>query len=462
MWGAKGVRLHATGLETSTFVIDGAMTGLATAALHAPPHTYAIDFGTSNSLLVAALSDGSVSAPVPVDPRAPDPTVLRSILHFPDSPRASTLFGQEALDAYAEAGMQGRLLRSLKRFLADPGFGSTMVGQRKVRLEELIAAILRTLRARANEYFGVDVPRVLLGRPAVYDVNPEYDAIAVERMTNAAKLAGFDDVEFFAEPIAAARDFQSDLVTRKVVLVADFGGGTSDFTVVRMDNAGFTSRDVLATGGVSIAGDVFDGALMRRELARHFGSEMQYKLPMGTNVLTMPAALMDALCTPAKLPLLQSRDVHRFLKEVRSYAQSPQDRELVERLLAVAEDAQGFAVFEAVERTKRALSNAATATFDFEYVDIDVHQEVSRERFERAIEGAIATIARCIDETLEAANLTATDVDIVCLTGGTSRLPRVEQLLVERFGSGRLRRLKSLHSVVTGLGVEAARRGRHL
>jgi hypothetical chaperone protein len=314
------------------------------------------------------------------------------------------------------------------------------------------------LRTRANQHFGVDVTSVLLGRPAVYDINPDYDAIAVERMTNAAKLAGFTDVEFFAEPVAAARDFETDLTTRKVVLVADFGGGTSDFTIVRMDREGFTSSDVLATDGISVAGDALDGALMRKELARHFGSEMQYQLPMGSNILTMPAALMDALCTPAKLPLLQSRDVQRFLKEVRSYAHSPHDRELVERFLAVAEDARGFAVFEAVEQTKRALSGAATASFDFEYADIDIRQEVTRERFERAIENPVDAIAKCIDGTLSAAKLSAADVDLVCLTGGTSRVPRVEQLLSDRFGTERLRRLKGLHSVVTGLGLEAARR----
>lgn len=433
------------------------MTALSAERPHGVPHTYAIDFGTSNSLLVAALANGSVSAPVPIDPSAADPTILRSILHFPDRPNAPTLFGQEALDAYADAGMQGRLLRSLKRFLPDPGFSTTMIGQRKVRLEELIAAVLRTMRSRANAHFGVEVDRVLLGRPAVYSTNPEHDAIAVQRMKNAATLAGFREIEFFPEPVAAARDFENDLTTRQTVLVADFGGGTSDFTVVRMDRTGFTQSDVLATAGLSVAGDALDGALMRRQLARHFGSEVQYQLPMGSNVLTMPAVLMDMLCTPAKLPLLQSRDVQSFLKEVRSFASSPRDRELVERFLVIAEDAQGFSVFEAVEHTKRALSNAQNAPFDFEYADIELHEDVSREGFERAIDHPIEAIAECIDQTLAMARIAASDVDLVCLTGGTSRVPRVERLLSERFSTERLRRLKGLHSVVSGLGLEAAR-----
>jgi hypothetical chaperone protein len=422
------------------------------------PHSYAIDFGTSNSLLVAAFEDGEISEPVPVDPSAPDPSILRSILYFPDDPRAPTLFGQEALDTYAAAGMQGRLLRSLKRFLPDPGLHSTLIGQRKVRLDELIAALLRTLRLRANAHFGADVERVLLGRPARYASNPEHDALALDRMRSAATLAGFREIDFFPEPVAAARDFDGDLDSRQLVLVADFGGGTSDFTLVRMDRTGFTERDVLATTGVSVAGDALDGALMRRELARHFGSEVQYQLPMGSNVLTMPAALTDMLCTPAKLPLLQSRDVQGFLKEVRSFAKSPHDRELAERFLTVAEDAQGFGVFEAVEHTKRALSNRPDAEFSFEYADIEIHQQVARSAFERAIQTPIDTIDACVDETLAGAGIAASEVDLVCLTGGTSRVPRVERVLTERFGAQRLRRLKGLHSVVTGLGLQAARR----
>lgn len=418
------------------------------------PEVYAIDFGTSNSLLVAANTVG-VTTPVPIDAVAVDPTIMRSIIYFQESGKSGMLFGAEALQAYADAGMQGRFLRSLKRFLPDPGFGGTAVGTRRYSLEELIAAMLRTMRHRANAAFNSDVKRVLLGRPARYSANDEFDALAEQRMRQAAHLAGFDEVHFFPEPVAAARDFELELGQRRLVLIVDLGGGTSDFSIVWMDKHGFRPSDVLATTGVSVAGDALDGALMRKELSRHFGSEARYKVAFGNNVLTMPAVFVDMLCTPAKLPLLQARDVQQFLKEVRTGALTTADRDLVERFLVVAEDALGFGIFEGVEQVKRELSSLRSTEFRYEYSDISITHALSRERFEIAISAPVTTIFECLDETLRLANVSASEIELVCLTGGTSRVPVIQQQLSERFGASRIRRLKGLHSVVQGLGYEA-------
>lgn len=422
------------------------------------PEVYAIDFGTSNSLLVAASASG-LTTPVPVDPLAADPTIMRSILYFRETPKPmSMVFGTEALQAYTDAGMQGRFLRSLKRFLPDSGFTGTVIGPRRYALEELIAAMLRAMRRRANELFQCDVKRALLGRPARYAANDEADALAQQRMKRAAELAGFEDIEFFAEPVAAARDFDLDLDQERLVLIADLGGGTSDFSIVRMSQRGFRPSDVLATTGVSLAGDALDGALMRKELSRHFGSEAEYKVAFGQNVLTMPAALVDMLCTPAKLPLLQARDVQQFLREVRTGALTPHDRELVERFLVVAEDALGFSIFEAVEQTKRELSSAPVGTFRFDQAGFDIAHDVPIAAFETAVAPPLSAIFECIEQTLRLANVTADQIELACLTGGTSRVPAVQAYLSQRFGNDRLRRLKGLHSVVQGLGYEAQRR----
>lgn len=419
------------------------------------PDVYAIDFGTSNSLLVAANTQG-VTTPVPIDPTASDPTILRSIVYFPEAAKHGTmLFGAEAMAAYIDSGMQGRFLRSLKRFLPDPAFVGTSIGARRYTLEELIAAMLRKMRERANQVFARDVRRVLLGRPARYATNDEFDALAEQRMRQAALLAGFEDVHFFPEPVAAARDFAGDLEQRRLVFIADLGGGTSDFSVVRMDHTGFQPEDVLATTGLSLAGDALDGALMRKELSVHFGADAKYKVAFGQNALTMPALFVDMLCTPAKLPLLQARDVQQFLKEVRTGAVTPFDRELVERFLIVAEDALGFSIFESVEQVKRELSEASEATFRYEYSDIDITHPLSRERFDAAITPPVTSILDCVDQTLALANVNAADVELVCLTGGTSRVPAIQRHLTERFRAASIRRLKGLHSVVQGLGYEA-------
>lgn len=416
------------------------------------PDTYAIDFGTSNSLLAAANSD-HVHPPIPVDARASDPTVLRSILLY--TQKGDCFSGTEALNEYIESGLQGRLMRSLKRFLPHREGITTVIGSRRLKLESLIAVILRTLRERANTYFDCDVTRVCLGRPARFSPEPELDQLAQDRLAAAARTAGFEQIDFCYEPVAAARDFQDELSSPKLVLIADLGGGTSDFSVVRMSATEFHPEDVLATSGVSVAGDALDGAVMRHHIARHFGSEVRYRVPFGANDLRMPTPLMEMLCSPATMSLLQQRDVVTFLKGIRSGALTPEDREPVERLLSVAEDGLGFSIFEAIEAVKRALSGATEGEFRFDYPGMELRETLTRDAFERATQAPVSAILASLDEALDLAQVSAGQIDIVCLTGGTGYVPRIQHALATRFGAERLHRLKGFHSVVEGLAHHA-------
>src|SRR5262245_10220865 len=244
------------------------------------PLAYAIDFGTTNSLLAAANRD-AVHPPIALDPLARDATILRSVLYFPDAARC--YYGAEALREYAALGPQGRLIRSIKKHLPSRSFVGTYVDERPMNLEDLIGALLSEMRARANRYFDADVTRVVLGRPARFARDDADDAFAQYRLERAARTAGFTAIDFLPEPIAAAREFRATLSGPKNVLVADFGGGTSDFTVLRMRRERYDRSDVLAIGGVSVAGDAFDAALMRHHVARHFGAEVTYRVPFGTN-----------------------------------------------------------------------------------------------------------------------------------------------------------------------------------
>ncbi|HYG67571.1 MAG TPA: Hsp70 family protein, partial [Anaeromyxobacteraceae bacterium] len=166
------------------------------------PTVYAIDFGTSNSLLAAANRD-RVFDPVPLDPAAPDPTILRSILCFPDA--GGVYVGAEAIHQFVEHGGEARLLRSIKHHLGSRSFRGTTLRGRNVTAEELIGALLRQMRVRADAHFGTEVRRVLLGRPVHFD--GEDDAFAEERLRKAAEVAGFEEVGFLPEPVAAARAF---------------------------------------------------------------------------------------------------------------------------------------------------------------------------------------------------------------------------------------------------------------
>jgi len=177
----------------------------------APPTVYAIDFGTSNSLLAAANAD-DVFAPIRLDEGAADPTVLRSILYFPD--RGQAFLGEEALRRYAEDGLEGRLLRSLKRHLPSRSFHGTVIRGRLMVIEDLVAVIVRAMRERANVHFGADVRRVVLGRPARFSSDDADDDLAQERLARAAQRAGFDEIHFLPEPVAAARDFRAALAAQ--------------------------------------------------------------------------------------------------------------------------------------------------------------------------------------------------------------------------------------------------------
>jgi hypothetical chaperone protein len=415
------------------------------------PSIYAIDFGTSNSLLAAVGPDFTTET-IAVDQAAADPTVFRSILFF--SEQSEWSFGADALRRYVEDGMRGRFLRSLKRFLPMASFEETRMGSKNVRLEELIGIFLREMRRRANERLSCDVRRVLLGRPARFAPEPLADALAEQRLIAAAQFAGFEEVHFCPEPVAAAYDFQSRLDAPKVVLVADFGGGTSDFTVARLGvSAG--AVEVLSMGGVSVAGDVLDGTIMRHKVSRHFGSEVTYRAPFGSNVLKMPRALMEALCSPADTCLLARRDVMSFLRDVQSGSLGPNDKDHIDQLVTLIEDALGFQVFESIEHAKRELSSHDETMLYFDYPSIDIREAITRAEFVTFCDAPVSAVFASLDRTLAESGLRAADIDLVCCTGGTARVAAIAAGILERFGAEKIVRLRSLHSVISGLAARA-------
>lgn len=420
---------------------------------------YAIDFGTSNSLLAAA-EPGKVHAPIPLDPDARDPSILRSILYFPTM--KEVFFGTRAITEFTRRDMEGRLLRSVKKFLPMRSFIGTWVEDRPLNLEDIVGIFLLELRKRANAHFGQDVESVVLGRPARFSLDDADDGYAQYRLERAAKFAGFKHIEFLAEPVAAAREYRlmlgggtQDAGTEKTVLVADFGGGTSDFTVIRIGKGEFRPSDVLAIGGVPVAGDALDGAVMRRKIAPHFGSEVSYKVPFGSNVLTMPVHLMERICAPADISVLRKRDTLEFFRNVRQWSLGREDRRKMDRLFALINEQLGFAVFEEIERTKRALSEADRARFGFHYPDVEIEEDVSRGEFEVFSEEQVARIVASLDSTVQAAQLKYSEIDLICCTGGTAKVPVIRRELASRFGEEKVRQHNHFHSIVQGLAERA-------
>jgi hypothetical chaperone protein len=416
------------------------------------PLMYAVDFGTTNSLLAAA-DPARVFDPIPLDAEAVDPTVLRTLLYFPNM--RTVYYGAEAIRQFTEHQGEGRLIRSIKKQLPVRSFLGTWIEDRPVNLEDLIGFFLQELRNRANDHFQRDVDSVLLGRPAKFSLDDGDDRFAQFRLERAARQAGFKHIEFCPEPVAAAFAFQDQLTEPKTVLVADFGGGTSDFTLLRMGQGAFHPSDVLALGGVPVAGDLLDGSIMRHRLSPHFGADVKYQIPFGSHVLTMPIHLMQKLCSPADVAFLGQKDVAEYLQKVKQWAKSDEDRAKMDRLFVLIQDQLGFYVFETIEKAKRHLSDQREARLDLDYPGMVVKESLSRNAFDELILKPTERIFSALDETVRQAGLTFSQVDLVCCTGGTAKVPYIREGLKQRFGEEKLKEYNFFHSVVRGLAERA-------
>ena len=414
--------------------------------------TYAIDFGTSNSLL-AAVKDGEICPPIPLDPEARDATVLRSVLFFPDQDTCH--YGQRAIDEYIHMDGDGRLLRSMKKYLPSLSYRGTYVEDRVLKIEDMIGVFLLEMKRRADTHFGEEVTRVVLGRPARFSMKDEEEKMAVYRLQKAAEFAGFKDIEFLPEPLAAAFDIRSQLTEEKTVLVVDLGGGTSDFTVIRIGPKAYEDKDLLALGGVSVAGDVIDGQFMKQEISPFFGSQVEYVVPMGSNLQKMPPVLKSALASPADIVQLENRDIFQFFKDVEQWVTREQDKTALHRLMVLVEDQLGFRIYEEIDRCKRSLGDIQKETFRFDYPEIEIQTDVEREQFREDVDQGVQSILDCMNDTLQQAGLKPEDIDLVHCTGGTSKLFAIRDELNQIFDPQKLKTTNAFHSVIQGLAQRA-------
>ncbi|MGK5089223.1 Hsp70 family protein [Bdellovibrionota bacterium FG-2] len=422
--------------------------------------TYAIDFGTSNSLLGAADENG-LRGFAPLDPDAQDPAVLRSLLYFPTA--ANVFYGAKALQEFSAHDHSGRLIRSIKKQLPSRHFIGTFVDNRPFNLEDLIGLFLGELRRRANLHFQEDVTHVILGRPARFAPNEDDDQYAERRLERAARIAGFTDIEFFPEPVAAAFGYgQAEGAGHtETVLAADFGGGTSDFTIYKLNAGKFNASDVIAMGGVSVAGDALDSALMRKRISPHFGTGVQYKVPFGSNILTMPVYLMERMCHPAEISLLRKQDTMEFFKNVKQWSLGATDRAKIDRLFILLNDQLGLPLFETVEQTKRELSASLSTRLEFKYPEIEISEQIARCEFEDYAADPFESIAKCLDETLKKAQIPLQQIDRVLCTGGTAKVPWLREALTKRFGKEKIFDLDPFRGVARGLMERAYEKARN-
>jgi hypothetical chaperone protein len=407
-----------------------------------------IDFGTTNTSLGLAASDGGVRLAQLPGRGGRVTTTWRTVLYF--EPDATVFAGAPAIDRYAETEGEGRLVQSIKSHLSSAAFTRTTIAGKTWTLEALVAEFLRGLRAAAGTPLGT---RAVVGRPVRYwGAGTEADdARAVGRMRAALVAAGFTEVVFELEPIAAALRYAARLDHEELLLVADFGGGTSDFSVVRVGPrvAPGDPRAILATGGLAVGGDAFDARIIDAVVAPALGRDTSYRDAFGA-VTAVPTWLFARLRRWHHLSFLKDADTLRLLDRLERGTLAP---ERIERLLRVVKEDLGLSLHQSVESSKQALSAAESARLSC--AELDLALAVDRTAFEQWITPELDGIDAVVTSVLERAGVSAGDVDSVFATGGSSLVPAVRRRLGARFGAAKLAGGEELTSVAWGLAARA-------
>ncbi len=405
-----------------------------------------IDFGTTNS---------AVAWSRPGHPVQVSRSNFRSILFFEaehgysraaPKPRA----GPAAIDAYLVRSDPGRLIQSIKSLASDRSFRRTQIAGHYFSFEELVAAILNALLDPIRDLLQEPGTKIVAGRPVQFvgAKTSEDDEFAVERLRHAFELAGLPSISFEFEPIAAAYFYKTRLDHEEVVLIADFGGGTSDFSIVRV---GPRQADrILANQGLPFAGDAFDAAIVRHLVSPLLGRGSDYT-SLGKR-LPVPGWIYRKLERWHHLSFLRSRETIQMMLSVKAQAEDP---EAIGALIQLVEDDLGFQLHQAVQNAKSELSQSQSCTFRFSEQGLVIEREVSRNDFESWISPEISRIASTVDGAIASAGLKPTAIDRVFLTGGTSLVPAVRDIFEQRVGPERISAGSEFTSVVEGLALRA-------
>ena len=408
---------------------------------------YGIDFGTTNSALSIYNEDSKEIV---------ETIIVPSLLYFFSDQSSSAplnyVVGKEAIAAYVNDGMHGRFMKSVKRILPRSSFIETRVFNKKLTASDLVTLILKELKQRADAITGVDCPKAVIGRPVFFDDdNAAKDTLAQKRLNQAALNAGFTEVRFQFEPIGAAFAYERTLKHKEKVLVADLGGGTTDFTFLSLDpdRVGEKERqkDIIATGGIYIGGDSFDSSFMWEKGTPYFGKHTLYEAAPG-KMLNVPVSLFANICSWEQMNFFNGQKIKNDLENYYHY--SKKDRQF-KNLLTLTENNLGYSVFQAIERSKLELSNQPETKFQYSRMGIEIDEQVSKVQYEEIIQKDLNKISRYLDEFLLSNNILLTDIDSLFLTGGTSMVSAVKDLFNNKFPNKPIHSADNFISVAKGL-----------
>ena len=413
-------------------------------------HICGLDFGTSNSTL-GMIGDGQAKL-VPLE--GADVTIPSAL--FFDFEDHHIHFGRDAISTYMEGG-EGRMMRALKSILGTSTIHeTTMIGKERQPFTAILGRFLAHMKRTAERQTGAALTHVVLGRPVHFvDGDHAADREAEETMRAIALDVGFKQIEFEFEPVAAARDFQKTARSEELALIIDIGGGTSDFTILRVSPGDMShadkTRSILANAGIHIGGTDFDRWLSLSRVMPHLG----YGSPMLKVGRQMPVGFYHDLATWQKINFLYNHKTAADLRYLRKEAKAPQ---LISRLLHLLEMREGHRLALAVEKAKVILSDELETELSLDYVEKDLKAPINREHLVDALRDGTEKIRQTISEALRQAQIRGGEISVVFLTGGSTRVPHIRKSLTALAPEAKLIDGDAFGSVGIGLALEAQSR----
>jgi hypothetical chaperone protein len=433
-----------------------------------------IDFGTSNSGV--AVYDGQHVKLLPVDPKNVLPEVIKSVLYITRDYRAS--IGQEAVEnyyrdnvnrqrrfvkqwtgeidvygadmhyvrdvfVYVDELQPGRLLQYLKTALRKEKYAGTQIFERYFTVGDLARTYLSLLKQRAEDILGEPIHAVTLGRPVKFSESPEQDHKAQETLRQAAHEAGFREVDFEFEPVAAALDYEQSIGKPQNVVIFDFGGGTLDIAVMRLGDP--RKREVYASGGVDIAGSDFDRTIIEKRMLPHFGLG---RVKLHPEIMEMIHAVPDWMALPYLGTPINKNVLDKAIQAGIAPIQVKALRGLIYNDLA-------FTFYNRVEAGKIALSSDGATIISLEDKDIALWELYTRHQFEMDIQPYLVDVEKVLLDTIARSGLEPGEIDAIVKTGGSSNIPLFSEMLARIFGAGKVKKSNAFTSVVAGLAIKS-------
>lgn len=413
----------------------------------AAPVIIGLDFGTTNT--VAAVAQGGTAQLVSLlGPHGSDPVFRSALCFWEDARDISVEAGPWAIAEYLAFPEASRFIQSFKSVAAAASFEHATIFDRRYRFEDLGRAFVERLFARSGGTLHNRAARLIVGRPVAFaGASPDADLARQRYDAVFAQLAA--EVHYVYEPLGAVFSFAARSPGDAIVLVADFGGGTSDFAVVRVA-AGRSGRrcEPLGHAGIGIAGDHFDSRIVDHVILPLLGKGGFYR--SFDKVLEIPGGWFAEFTDWSRLAMLRNRKTLTELSKLRRAARDPAP---IDRMIAIVEQELGYRLYQAVGEVKRALSTAPAAPLRFAGGGLSIEAEVTRAAFESWIAPDIAVIGDTLDHVLARSGVDVGAVDRVFLTGGSSLIPCIRHLFEQRFGSDRIASGGELTSIAHGLAL---------